>query len=291
MSNYKTEWLRDNGKRYLVWLLIATVFAIACWFLSQWQLSRLDEVKTANALITKNYEQPATDINDLAQPQSFDPANEYRRVELTGFYAKDFFLIRNRPLNGQPGFEQFAAFITQQNQVVFIDRGWYPTGSNQDLPDKTQQLQPNCDPITIVGHIRTAQPDSEKDYPLGQIGNASPLEAIKQKPAHFGHMHLPCMSQIAPTYFESVYLSLEAETPALTTPNPPAPNQRPELSEGNHLSYAMQWVLFALMAFIALFYMIRQELLLKKEQTDKTFKRKVKKTRSKADEDFEDSAS
>lgn len=287
MTNYKTEWLRENGKRYLAWLLLATVFSVACWFLSQWQLSRLNQVKAANALITKNYDEPPTSISKLASPESFDQTNEYRRVILTGYYDKDFLLIRNRPLNGQPGFEQFAAFLTDQNELVFVDRGWYPSGTKQDLPDETQQLQPNCNPITIVAHLRTAEPDSQKDYPVGQIGKASPTEAINQSPRYNGGTPACGLKQNVTTY-TSVYLSLETEDPVLSTPNPPVLNQRPQLSEGNHLSYAMQWVLFAIMAFIALFYMIRQELLIKREQTDKNFKRKVRKTRSQADADYED---
>jgi cytochrome oxidase assembly protein ShyY1 len=33
----------------------------------------------------------------------------------------------------------------------------------------------------------------------------------------------------------------------------------PELNEGNHLSYAMQWILFALMALGALYWTIAQD--------------------------------
>jgi cytochrome oxidase assembly protein ShyY1 len=34
---------------------------------------------------------------------------------------------------------------------------------------------------------------------------------------------------------------------------------KPVLSEGNHLSYAMQWILFGLMAFGAVFWNISQD--------------------------------
>lgn len=288
MTNYKTEWFRANGKRYLTWFALAIAFSIACWNLSQWQLSRLEEVRAANSLITENYSQPPVELDQLASPDSFDAKNEYRQVKVTGTYLKDSLLIRNRPQNGQPGFDQFAGFVTTDNQLLFIDRGWYPTGQNQDLPDVVQELRPNCEPITIIGHLRSAQPNSNRAYPKGQIGNASPEEALANASEHFAHGHSNCNQSLDLTVFKSIYLTLEAETPALTTANPPKFNQKPELSERNHLSYAMQWVLFAIMAFIALFYMIRQELLIKREQTDKNFKRKVRKTRSQADADYED---
>ncbi|MFM6980860.1 MAG: SURF1 family protein [Micrococcales bacterium] len=288
MTDYKIDWLKANGKRYLAWLALAIAFSIACWFLSQWQLSRLNEVKAANALVTKNYDSAPQKLQDLAQPESFDKSNQFKQVTLTGHYGKDFLLIRNRPQNGQPGFEQFAPFTTTEGNVVFIDRGWYPTGTKQDLPDATQQLFTDCTPITIVGHLKVAEPDSQKDYPVGQIGNASPLEAFDQLPKYNLSVGTPCGISTDLTYFNSIYVTLESENPPLTTANAPKAIQRPELSEGNHLSYAMQWVLFALMAFIALFYMIRQELLIKKEQTDKNFKRKTRKKIGQADEDYED---
>lgn len=284
MTNYKTEWLRDNGKRYLAWLALAIAFAVACWFLSQWQVSRLNEVKAANALITTNYGQAPAKLQDLVTPTTFDQKNEYRSVEITGYYAQSgAVLVRNRPQDGQPGFVMFVPFLTNRGQLVYIDRGWYPTGSKQDLPDNVQQLPTSCNPITVIGHLRTSEPNSKRHYPVGQIGNISPEEASANSTIQTdGTCSQP--SEI----IRSAYLTLESETPALKTPNAPKAIQKPELSEGNHLSYAMQWVLFAIMAFIALFYMIRQELLLKKEQTDKSFKRKVRKKVGQADEDYED---
>lgn len=287
MTNYKIEWLRANGRRYLVWLAVATAFAIACWFLSQWQLSRLDEVRNANSLITRNYDQAPVSLRDLAEPENFDTENSYRRVVLKGVYASGgSVLIRNRPLNGQPGFEQFAPFLTAEGDLVYVDRGWYPTGNKQDLPDQMQSLDSGCQPIEIIAHVRSAEPDSKRDYPSGQVGKASPQEAARNAKVQFD----PNCGLAKVTYL-SVYLSLESETPALAGANPPAANQRPQLSEGNHLSYAMQWVLFALMAFIALFYMVRQELLLKREQSDKSFKRKARKQIGQTDADYEDQLS
>lgn len=290
MTDYRHEWFKSNGKRYLAWLALAIAFAIVCWFLSQWQLSRLNDVKAANALIERNYDATAESLKSLTSPEKFDQHNEYRKVEVTGRYLKDFLLIRNRPQNGQPGFEQFAGFITSDNQLIYVDRGWYPTGEKQDLPDKTQSLGETCTTLTLVGHLRTAEPDSQKKYPVGQIGNASPIEAYDQTPKNNSETS-SCDASLDAELITSSYLTLESETPAITTSNPPKAIQKPELSEGNHLSYAMQWVLFALMAFVALFYMVRQELLLKKEQTDSSFQRKTRKKVGQADEDYEDSLS
>jgi cytochrome oxidase assembly protein ShyY1 len=52
------------------------------------------------------------------------------------------------------------------------------------------------------------------------------------------------------------YGRLVTEYPELPTGQKLA---KPELSEGNHLSYAMQWILFGLMAIGAVFWTISQE--------------------------------
>jgi cytochrome oxidase assembly protein ShyY1 len=53
------------------------------------------------------------------------------------------------------------------------------------------------------------------------------------------------------------YLRLVTENPG--EPSNPQPLRRPVLDEGNHLSYAVQWIIFALMGFFALFWAIRHE--------------------------------
>ena len=55
---------------------------------------------------------------------------------------------------------------------------------------------------------------------------------------------------------------------------------KPQLDEGNHLSYALQWILFAIMAAAALVWAIRKEL-----QARAGIVRVVKKDR---DADYED---
>ena len=54
-----------------------------------------------------------------------------------------------------------------------------------------------------------------------------------------------------------MYLRMQSESVAVAT-NPVQLN-RPVLGEGNHLSYALQWILFALMAGGALIWGIKKE--------------------------------
>ena len=86
----------------------------------------------------------------------------------------------------------------------------------------------------------------------------------------------------------SFYLILSEEMPELTAQ--PLRLPRPELDEGNHLSYAVQWILFALMAFGALIWAIRREFEAFRIAHEPGYSPKPKRlTRSKFDENAEDS--
>mgnify|MGYP000193316664 CR=1 FL=1 len=50
MSYFKLSW-----RRWLSWLAVVIVFAIACTFLSRWQFARRAEVVAKNDLISGNY--------------------------------------------------------------------------------------------------------------------------------------------------------------------------------------------------------------------------------------------
>jgi cytochrome oxidase assembly protein ShyY1 len=84
----------------------------------------------------------------------------------------------------------------------------------------------------------------------------------------------------------SFYLRLVAETPAET--EYPQPLSRPVLDEGNHLSYAVQWIIFALMGFFALFWAIRQESEYRKMEADPNYIPRSARRRANLDSSVED---
>jgi cytochrome oxidase assembly protein ShyY1 len=56
---------------------------------------------------------------------------------------------------------------------------------------------------------------------------------------------------------EPIYFDLISASRASL--NPDVPTRIPELSDGPHLAYTVQWVLFALMVIFALYLVIREE--------------------------------
>lgn len=262
----------QNWKRWLTWLLLATLFAVACVFLSQWQFSRRAEAVAKMRLIEANYDQQPANIHELASLQKFDPANEWRPVELSGeFLVDDAVLVRNRPYNGQAGFLQVVPFRLSTGEVVAIETGWLATANDNAAPK--QVPLPSNEPTTIIARLRSAEPTLGRDAPAGQIATIN-IDALKSKTNLSAPVFKKLYARLATSYSNS-------ETPKILP--------KPELSEGNHLSYAVQWIVFALMAFIALWWAIKQESNARRMKIDPNFKPKVRKKLGDEDKNVEDS--
>lgn len=234
---------RNRGlTRWFSWFALATTFAISCWFLSQWQFARADEVQRANQIVLDNYDRAPVPLAELLSPTAnWNPKIEYRQVQTSGSYlVGSEYLIRNRPNDGNPGFLQLVAFRTTDNKVIWIDRGWLPTGNLQDSPDYIPKV--TDEPRTLVLRLRPNESKLDRGAPKGQL----PSIDLQTASADLGSLDI----------YRQAYGRLVSETPKLPKG---VMLPMPELNQGNHLSYAMQWLLFALMAYAAVYWTIAQE--------------------------------
>jgi hypothetical protein len=62
----------------------------------------------------------------------------------------------------------------------------------------------------------------------------------------------------------------------------------PSLNEGNHLSYAFQWIIFGIMAFVAFGWAYRNERRIAREAAGQIAPRKPKENQALEDAEFED---
>lgn len=262
----------QSWKRWLVWLLLVAVFSIACFFLSQWQFSRRAEAVSKIASIEANYDQKPVPLEAVANLDSFDVKNEWRPVELTGhFISNKAVLVRNRPFNGAPGFLQVVPFELTGGEIVAVETGWLPTGRNNDAPDLIPV--PSTKPVEIIARVRPSEPTMNRNAPDGQIATIN-IPTLIEKERLSGNVYSAVYARLADSYNNS-------GTPKVLP--------KPELNEGNHLSYALQWILFAVMAFGALWWAIKQEVEAKRKLLDPLYKPKARKKVGDADKAAEDS--
>jgi cytochrome oxidase assembly protein ShyY1 len=263
------NYLKLSYRRWLAWLALAAAFAVACSFLSNWQFARRAQVLAVIAQLDANYDRQPLSLNEVTSVKK----QKWMPVSLTGSYLPESaLLVRNRSNNGNPGFEQLVPFQTS-SKIVFVDRGWIPTGNSQDAPD--QNPLPSSGPVSIVGHVMPSEARLDRSAPRGQIAMIDIYLA-----AHLLHIKPEAAVR-------SFFLTLASETPR--SKNQPVLLPKPELDEGNHLSYAFQWILFALMAFGALYWAVRKEYEEYRIATDPNYQPKPKRaSRSQKDEQSED---
>jgi surfeit locus 1 family protein len=236
--------MRDllRPKTLISHVLVLTV-VVTCVLLGQWQLDQLADIRERNARSEARLAEPAADLAALADPASTttvdESALEYRRVEVTGAYrTEEEVLQRNHSYQNQTGFHVLTPLELTDGGVVLVRRGWVPSALSEP---PVAEAAPETGEVTVEGVLE--RPVSQPGF-----GPTDPDEGTLLRVFHADTTRLD--RQVAGTLFPMV-LRIDAQPEGAATlddlPVPPGP---PTLDERNHLSYAVQWHAFALIALI-----------------------------------------
>jgi cytochrome oxidase assembly protein ShyY1 len=176
------------------------------------------------------------------QFSQLDPAKEWTQVELQGSYdATGQRIVRNRPLNGQPGYEVVVPFRLTTGETVVIDRGWLPIGNrNPGSPDSVPA--PPSGEVTAVVRLKHGEPELQRGAPEGQLASID-------LPTYASQLGYPLLT--------GAYGQLASETPPAA--EMPVAFPKPSTDEGTHLSYSLQWFAFGVLMFVGFGYAARQQ--------------------------------
>jgi surfeit locus 1 family protein len=170
-------------------------------------------------------------------PDGVDPNSvRYRHAEATGIYdiAREFVLY-GRTQASQAGNHLLTPLVLADGSAIVVDRGWVPLGVNK--PGAAEGAPPSGK-IDVVGVLFTSEGD-----PPSSIGNAPTAETTLPK------IDLARIQSQLPYRVAPLYLLLQHQVPGQSGALPiPAP--LPELSNGPHMDYAIQWFTFATIALV-----------------------------------------
>ena len=203
--------------------------------LGMWQLRRLDERKALNSTIEERMMQEPINLAALVAGADGDPAGlEYRRVIVEGTYdVGGEILLQARTLNSQSG-HNVVTPLTWEGGTLAVNRGWVPIDS---LGPPVPEASPPAAEVEVIGILRASED-------RGPTGATEPDGSY----AKIGRIDLVLLApQWSPSLFP-MYLQLQAQDPAAG--EYPIPLPPPETTEGAHLSYALQWFIFAAIAVI-----------------------------------------
>ena len=228
------------------WILIhvgVVALIILMFNLGLWQLSRLDQKKTFNSVLRSHTAAPLQTLND-AVPSKWNKADhEWIRVSISGSYdTLKAVTIINRSQDGSAGYDSVVPFTSLDNRTILVNRGFVPLAMETPKAP-TGKLQ-------IVGYLRASQSRSV----LG------PIDSTEAGNTEFQRFDVPLISQYVDRTLEPMFLQLIAESPASNSPWP-AKVPLPTLDEGTHLSYALQWFFFCLVALTAWVVVVRRKIL------------------------------
>lgn len=238
---------RPSGRRmWLRWLMLAVfVVALAIAFvnLGFWQLARLDQRRAMNNSVTTHEDSSPVDFASVFN-RTIVEADQWQRVAVKGtFDAGHQFLVRYRSNAGASGYEVITPLRTTTGASVLVDRGFGVKAATEDYPSVLPA--PPSGEVSIIGYVRRDEQGS-----TDAMTPVPPLNTVRL-------VNSTALAQTLPYPVVNGFVSVIEITPAQA--GGLVPVQPPELTEGNHFSYAIQWFTFAGMAGIGLVLLIRSD--------------------------------
>jgi cytochrome oxidase assembly protein ShyY1 len=204
----QTRWLIGHVIIFLLVVLMAN--------LSLWQLRRLHQSEHYDVAVRAQMSAPPIGVTQ----QSIKTLPLYRNVNVVGSWdAPHTFFVRYPIHLGQEGYWMVEPVIVDNGGgTVLVNRGWIPLTQGQAMPQPTDA---DGGSVQIEGTIQAAQKDRTKN---GTNGATPPI---------------PTQTAITDRWVQLV-------SPA--GPSDPVPLDPPDLTNGSHFSYTLQWLSFCLIA-------------------------------------------
>jgi cytochrome oxidase assembly protein ShyY1 len=230
------------SRRWLLLLLTVLLLAYACLLLGRWQWHRLEDKKTGNAIIRANEKAAPVPVEQVLR-KDVDPPDDaqFKVVSASGTYdASHTVVVRYQTRDGSAGVDVVVPLVTDSGTALLVDRGWVAT-ANQGQVDASQLPAPPEGRVTITGWVR-----QNADGRAAEVVNASTraISSVEIAPA-IG----------LPTY--GGFVQLLSESPKAATPLTKA--DPPDLSNGPHFFYALQWWFFGILALFGYGYLAWEE--------------------------------
>jgi cytochrome oxidase assembly protein ShyY1 len=215
--------------------------------LSNWQWHRLQDRQIVNAEIQAQINKEPVPITELIVEadgaKSVPEDSQWRTVEITGVWLQDNqVLVRKKSLESDLGLWVVTPLKLADGTIVMINRGW--TAAANSAVDSPVVSDVPVGTIEVLGRLRDVTERTKPaptDLPEGQVDRIVPTEIVD-----------------SPETLTNAYVEMTASRPESRTSEVrslPAP----EVTEGAHRSYAIQWIFFEIMTVIGWIILVRNE--------------------------------
>lgn len=227
--------------------LLVIVLVVVMANLSAWQFRRLDDRRAFNEQVRSRANLPAAALADVIGLPPDDV--EWRPLVVRGtFRPDDEVIVINRSQNNTAGNDALTPLdfaVDGKKFVVLVDRGFVPLST--DIPP------PAAGEVEFLARARTSQ-----QRRLGAL--TDPAEGVLREVQRVDverlaeQMKSGADQTVLPFYVDYLQSTTGADDIVSTI----ATVANPDLSEGSHLSYAIQWIIFSLCAIGAWVILVRR---------------------------------
>ncbi|MGI9084003.1 MAG: SURF1 family cytochrome oxidase biogenesis protein [Aeromicrobium sp.] len=232
------------SRRWIGFALFVLVLAGVCARLGFWQFERLEDRSDNNAIVKRHLAASPVPLATVLGPgDTVDQETEWTRVRATGTYdVEREVTVKFTTRDGAPGVDVVTPLVLPDGSAILVDRGWMQTQNTTARP--TNVPPPPSGDVTVMGWLR---PDSGADE-----------RAVRPVDGQVRAISSRGMASAVPHDLIVGYLNLRSQDPAAAKPLDLEP--RPELGQGPHFFYALQWWFFGGLAAFGWFWFAWTEL-------------------------------
>jgi cytochrome oxidase assembly protein ShyY1 len=224
--------------------VVGAVVTILFVRLAIWQLDRLDERRTQNALVEQRRDASPQELGALVTSLGRDPAAlNHRPVIARGVYRDDLeFFSVGRTYGDASGTLVATPLELADGTLIVVVRGLVPSGTAGPPADG---FAPPDGLVEVTGWL------DDGEEPL-RIGEPDPVDGVIRS---ISRIDLAYIDRWMDEEVADVSVVLDSEEPA---PTEAVPIRIPleELTEGSHLGYAIQWFGFAIIVMVGVGYLV-----------------------------------
>jgi cytochrome oxidase assembly protein ShyY1 len=227
------SWRFLLSRRWLLFALAVAALAYGTWWLGEWQFHRLDDRREKNAIVETNLDRPAASVDDvLAVGEGADRRDEWRHVTATGEYAVDeSVIVRYRSgEDGATGVDVVVPLVTADGTALLVDRGFVATDPDDGVPAIDEVPAPPSGEVTVTGWVRV---DGTGDSTQVSDGSTRAISSTR-------------IGEALDREVYGGFVDLDTEDPG---PDEALEKvETPDLGEGPHFFYGLQWWFFGVLA-------------------------------------------